>query len=313
MNITLKDMAARLSCKKECIIYYHKKPDGDAIGCAYALLLALRSRGCRAAAVCPDSVPDKYRSLVSGIPNDEVEHPAIVAVDCSAPYRLGRYAETTIDFCIDHHEQNTIDARFKYIDGGASSCCEIVFALLKQMDVKITPRIAGLLYFGLMTDTDSFRSINTTPASFAAAAELTALGADHLAAAALYSAKSPARMEMEQRLCASFHYTCGRRVLGSMLTYQDYSEVGIKDSELDGLNALVEHVDGVVLGIVVRELKPGSCRISVRAAAGYDADAVCRRMGGGGHVNAAGAELSGTPAEVLARAEDQCRLYLERV
>ena len=59
MMISLKRMAEELGKHDSYRIYYHKQPDGDAIGSAFALALGLRSAGHRCAVFCCDPLPEK--------------------------------------------------------------------------------------------------------------------------------------------------------------------------------------------------------------------------------------------------------------
>lgn len=118
--------------------------------------------------------------------------------------------------------------------------------------------------------------------------------------------KTPQRMEIERVLANSFHYTCGGRILGCFFSYADMVRIHTNDSELEGLNVIVEQVEGVEIGIVVRETAPNHCRVSVRTGGAYDAAAICAHLGGGGHAHAAGCELEGKPADVLTRVEAVC-------
>ena len=118
--------------------------------------------------------------------------------------------------------------------------------------------------------------------------------------------KTPQRMEIERILTNSFHYTCGGRILGCFFSYADMVRIHTNDAELEGLNVIVEQVEGVEIGIVVRETAPNHCRVSVRTGSAYDAAAICAYLGGGGHTHAAGCELEGRPADVLTQVEAVC-------
>ena len=52
-------------------------------------------------------------------------------------------------------------------------------------------------------------------------------------------------------------------------------------------------VEGVEIGVMVREVENGEGKISVRTGPGYNASDICRRLGGGGHAAAAGASVPG--------------------
>ena len=215
MEITRAEMAEKLKHIRQARIYFHKKPDGDAVGAAYGLALGLQAHGIPCELRCSDPVPAAYRWMTDQVPTCALEQPTEIAVDTAAPGRLGRYKDQPIDLCIDHHEGNTIQAAFKYVVPEASSCSELIFWLLRDMGTVITPEIASLLYTGLVTDTSSFRSRSTNTASLQAAAELAACGAPVAHLARQYTLyKTPQRMEIERILTNSFHYTCGGRILG---------------------------------------------------------------------------------------------------
>lgn len=308
MMISLKRMAEELGKHDSYRIYYHKQPDGDAIGSAFALALGLRSAGHRCAVFCCDPLPEKYENLVDGLENDELcGDVRNIAVDSAGPKRLGVFSDIPMDFCIDHHENNGFSDALQYVEEDASSCAQVILKLMNEMQVPVTGRMADLLFTGLVTDTSSFRSLSTNAASFEAAARLAALGADAAGLARRYCLmKNPQRLRIEQILMNSFRYTCGGKVLGSMFTYDEMMNAGIQDRELEGLNAIVEQVEGVEIGIVVREIRPGECRISIRTGEKYNAAELCAAFGGGGHAHAAGCSLTALPEETLRRVQDMC-------
>ena len=302
MYVNAQNMADALKQNRQYRIYTHKNPDGDAIGTAYALAAGMRSLGIRCAVYCSDPVPEPYRYMVEGAVNDEVsaDCPGIV-VDLPSPGRLGKYEGAGIDYCIDHHENNGFPDALVYADEKASSCAELMLQVLEAMGIVITREIANLLYVGLVTDTLCFRTWSTRTETMKAAVRLAEYGADIAGIARRHALiKTPQRMEIAGVLCRSFHYTCDRRVLGCMFTYDDMRRIGIDDSQLGGLNSIVEQVAGVDIGIVVRETRPSHCRVSVRTGKGISAAEICARLGGGGHANAAGVEMEVRPAEALA-------------
>ena len=308
----LQSIAAEMKKVRAANIYYHKSPDGDAIGSAHALALGLRSLGAKCRLYCVDPIPQKYRFLTDKVEQEELEDPVLISVDSASPSRLGKYGDQQFDFCIDHHENNSIPADCKYVDDRSSSCAEIIYRLLVEMDVKITNQMADLLYVGLITDTSCFRTESTNSGSLRTAAELAECGADIVNLGKRFCLKkSPARIQIESILMDNFHYTCNGKVLGCFFSYDDLIRVGTTDSELEGLNGVIDQVEGIDIGIVIRETKPGKCRISVRTAAPYNAAKICTEFGGAGHADRAGGNLDGKPKEVLALVEEICRRQIE--
>jgi phosphoesterase RecJ-like protein len=82
------------------------------------------------------------------------------------------------------------------------------------------------------------------------------------------------------------------------LTTQMMNESGVEPAEFDGLASIPLTVDGVIIGITIKQRHENVYKLSVRTTDEMDASAFCRRFGGGGHIRAAGCEITGTLAEV---------------
>ena len=77
-------------------------------------------------------------------------------------------------------------------------------------------------------------------------------------------------------------------------------ETGASDEDAEGLANLPREIEGVRMGITLREKEDGTFKISVRSDREANAAAFCARFGGGGHIEAAGCRIRGTREEVLA-------------
>lgn len=310
MDLTLQEMAVKLREYPSYRIYFHKSPDGDAIMSAYALALALQAIGISCEPVCCDPIPDVYHDIIAEMSFDSLDSFTNIAVDSADAKRLGKYKDEKITLCIDHHE-NKMEADYRYVVPEASSCCELIYQLIREMNVPVTKHLANLLYTGLITDTMCFRTHSTTPASLKTAASLAQDGADIVRIARRFSLeKTQERIAIEQVLLDSFHYTCSHQILGCMFTYDDLCRIGADDSQLEGLNLVVDQVQGLAIGIVVRETRPSHCRVSVRTYTGLNAVKICEKFNGGGHADRAGCELETNPAEALRMVEEAAEAYL---
>ena len=312
MNITLHEMARKMREHNAYRIIYHKSPDGDAVMSAYALAAALQSIGKVCEPVCCDPIPKEYLDMIADFRFTPVDHYTAIAVDSADNKRLGIYEKEKITLCVDHHE-NRMVADYKYVVPEASSCCELIYRLVLEMGIVITSKLAELLYTGLVTDTLCFRTYSTNAASLKAAAELAEYGVNIVAIARRFALeKTPERIAIERILLDSFHYTCDSRILGCMVTHDDLARIGAVDSRLEGLNLIVDQVQGPEIGIVVRETQPGHCRVSVRTYAGLNAAEICASFGGGGHADRAGGEIEASPAEALKKAEAAAAAYINK-
>lgn len=266
MDITIQEMAEKLKEYDEYRIVYHIRPDGDCIGSSFALALALQAIGKKCDVAGQDDIPRIHRYMTDKVNLDKLENPVYIAVDSASPQRVGSYGDQHFTFCIDHHYNTFADADYRYVEKDCGACSEIIFKLIKAMGITVTKEMADLLYTALVTDTMCFRTSDTSVQSFETAAELAKLGAD------IYGIgrrnmfiKSKGRLMIEDILRSSFHFTCDNQILTGIITLNDLKTAGILDSELEGINSFVEQVEGVRIGVTIRELPDGRMRCSMRS------------------------------------------------
>ena len=160
-QLNVQQMAERLCAADNILVLCHKNPDGDTIGCGSALCHALKALGKTAAVLCSDAVPSRY-SFTAPVPfRGEFEPKTVVAVDVASVQLFGenngvpQYTRH-VDLCIDHHTGNSGYADFTLLDGNAAAAAELLYEVISEMGVEITPLIANCLYTGLATDTGCF-------------------------------------------------------------------------------------------------------------------------------------------------------------
>ncbi len=311
MDITIKKMAEKLLEFDEYRIVYHIRPDGDCIGSSFALALGLQSIGKRCAVVGRDPVPLIHQFMTNNVPQDALEDPVYFSVDAVSPMRTGNYADKHFTFCIDHHRENSIAADYKYVEEDCGACCEIVFKLLREMNITITKEIADLLFTALVTDTRCFQTSDTSVQTFEIAAALTRLGADTFAISRRNCfVKSKGRRAIEEILKESLHFSCGGKLITGIILLDDLKRADIADSEIEGINSFVEQYEEMRIGVTVRELPDGRSRCSTRTSGDISANAICMVHGGGGHYHAAVCELDAPPVEARRIIEATCKEFL---
>lgn len=279
------------------LILCHKNPDGDTIGSAGALLWALRSLGKTGAVFCADPIHERYDYMGLELYKGQFEVGYIVAVDIAGTQLFGdksnKYADK-VNLCIDHHGSNTGYADYMLLDDTAAATCEIIYDLITAMGIQITRQMADCLYTGVSTDTGCFRFANTTGRSHRVAARLIDLGADiEKLNELLFENKSKERIAIEQLALSTLEYHYDGRCALICVTRDQLEGIGIDESDLEGITAIPRSIEGVVVGITMRQLQSGSFKISVRTRVGTDATEVVRGLGGGGHRQAAGCEVYG--------------------
>jgi len=278
----------------------HVNPDGDSVGSLLGMAMVLKSRTKDVCACMPEPFrfPPQYgflpgRELLADPDKQAKEADLFVALDCSNRERLG-----PLQYCaerapkilnIDHHEDNQLYGEINLVDERASSTSELVYRVIKEAGWEIDADVATCLYTGVVTDTGRFEHRNTSPATFAVAAELAQAGADiaqvikevydnqslaytHLMGLALQ------RIEVVEDL--GFAY--------SFITQQDLAETGATLPESEDLIDHLRSIRGTKVVALFKELEDGDVRVSLRSRDDYEVGPVARMMGGGGHAMAAG-------------------------
>ena len=108
----------------------------------------------------------------------------------------------------------------------------------------------------------------------------------------LFDTKSRERMEAERIARNHLEYHLDGRCALIYLTRDEIEQSRVDPADLEELTSLPISIEGVKVGLTLRQQPGGSYRISVRTAKGVDACAIARRLGGG-HTRAAGCELLG--------------------
>ena len=317
-SVDHETVVSRLLGADDILILCHKNPDGDTLGSGAALCLALRRLGKTAAVLCSDPIPAMYAFLPITVFDGSFAPRFVVAVDVAGIQLFGdknnmpRYAEH-VDLCIDHHASNSGYAYESLVDGSAAAAAELLTSLIPELGVELTPDIAACLYTGLATDTGCFRFTNTTAATHRAAAALIEAGADVATLnERLFECRSHARMEAERMALESLEYYYGDRCAMICLTWDQIQAAGVAGAELEDLTSLPRSIEGVEVGLTLRQQKDGSYKISVRTGNQTNACSIARRLGGGGHPRAAGCEISGNLDNAKHAILDEVKKELDR-
>lgn len=312
MDVTIKEIAHKLKeCDNFCIVY-HIRPDGDCIGSSFALALALQSIGKKCTVEGQDDIPRIHRYMTDKIQLDKITEPIYIAVDSASRYRVGIYGDKHFTFCIDHHHNTFDNVDYRCVETDTGACAELIYKIIKEMGVTVTKQIADLLYTAIVTDTLCFRTIDTKAQTFEVAAELAKAGADvyHIGRINTFI-KSAGRMKIENILRDSFHFTYDNKIVTGIIMLKDLKTAGVLDSDLEGINSLAEQIEGVRIGVTIRELPDGRMRCSMRSNGEISAKDICMIYGGGGHFHAACCELEMSALEAREVIEQTCREYLE--
>ena len=293
------------------VVTSHISPDGDNIGSTLGIYYALQKLGKNVYYVLDDNAPLNLRFLVDKVNRLSsadfnilnIDKYNLIALDCGDKSRvcvseeIKNNAKTII--CIDHHASNDAYGDLNYIDADASSTSELVYNLLSRLNKRenisiINAEIATALYTGLVTDTGNFSYSSTHPSSFEMAKELLSLGAR--------------KDEIIQRVFQSNSYNY-YKLLGEALNTLEIIDTKIacinltidmlqrnnmSFNDVDGVTTYTRDIDGVEVGILLKEKKENEVKVSLRSKNYVNVSKIAQGFNGGGHIRAAGCTIYDT-------------------
>lgn len=301
----------------EYLILTHAHPDGDTLGCGLALCEALVSVGKKAFVRCGDPVPVKY-GFMGSVCEDDVEFSNIIAVDVADAKLLGKDFEerfgSRVDLCIDHHGSNRLYAKRTLLDPAAAAACEIILEVIRAMGVEITDSIANNIFTGLSTDSGCFRYSNVTPRTLRMAADMIEAGAQHSKINTLmFETKTRTYVALERLALESMKMYLDDRCAFITITRDMFRESGSDESEVDAIASIPRQIEGVQVGVTMREKADGSFKVSMRSHEGIDVSEICAMMDGGGHPRAAGCTLDGDAQTARKRVVECIKKYFDKI
>lgn len=295
--MTRTEFCAFLRGHDNFVILTHRRPDGDTIGSAAALCRGLRQLGKTAFVLTNEQFTPRFGPFLDGLTCDALPAGAtVISADIASEGLLSFDAVRLqlMPVCaVDHHGSNSL-ACPKLVEADKAACGEIVYAVLTELGVTVTKQIAECLYTAISTDTGCFKFSNTTANTHRTAAALIAAGADVYPINKLFfDTKSFARLRLEAKLTDTMEFYADGAVGVCTMPKSLLAAFTVTEDDLDSISGFARSIEGVRIGIMIREVEDGLGKISLRTEAPYDASAICQRLGGGGHAAAAGASVPG--------------------
>ncbi len=301
----MKRIIRELKTRGDFLLICHVSPDGDTLGSAAALALALWDMGKNVCVAVDGTVPHKLRFLRESVrfyapdelPDRDFE--CAIAIDTATVRRLSALkerffaAKSTIN--IDHHITNEKYAEFNYIRERAATG-EIILELIEKMKRRLTPQIADALYCAISTDTHNFVYSNVTKETFMAAAKLTKSGARiaYLCDMIYYERTEGATRLIARGIENLKLYSEGRISMMTM-TLAEIASCGAKREDCEVLVNYAREIEGVGIAVFFNETPEGFYKVSLRSNGDIDISDIAASYGGGGHMCASGFTHSGDP------------------
>ncbi|MDR0518905.1 MAG: 30S ribosome-binding factor RbfA [Clostridiales Family XIII bacterium] len=312
---TADDIAAALAAAETIRLFPHENMDGDTLGSAVALCLALRSEGKDCAVVIGEKIPDNLEFIEYGCTvsaqSAAAEDPMFAGYDIAALMDVGEmdriqedgglFANADETVCLDHHISSKAVYDYNLIDAAAAATAEIVYEVIRAMGICLDARMATALYVGIVTDTGRFQYANTTPRVHRMAAELIEAGARvGEVSAEVYENIRREKIMLENAVMSTLKTVADGRGAIAYMSRNMLADTGALDEETEGIAEKLRSVSGVEVSAFVRETADGRTKASMRSKHGYDVAELAERYGGGGHAKAAGFTSDEPLADVVA-------------
>ena len=287
------------------VLASHQRPDGDAIGSAMSMALALRAMG-KDATVVTDAIPPVYLQPFPGVEGITITRDvhevfdAALIMECS---ELARTGVTGLDrspvMNIDHHPGNKVYGAVNWIDESAAACGEMVFTLIEALAAPLTAEAATHIYLAVLTDTGSFHFSHLTPRTYDVAKRCVEAGADpRWIARTHYDSNSLSRVRIFGAVMNGMVIVDEGRVALLSITRKLMADLGGTSDDLEGLINFPLTVNDIEAVAFLKEVGDDDWRISMRSKGTVDIGAIARAHGGGGHTNAAGCSANGSQDNV---------------
>ena len=298
-----------IESREHVVIMGHTISDVDSLGAAIGVYCAARVLGKKAQIVL-NEVTTSLRPLVEcfteekGCPadlfikNEEAllitnKNTLVMVVDTNRPSytECPELLNRTDTICVfDHHRQNSEvieNPVLSYIEPYASSACEMIAEVLQYFseNIKLEPSEADCIYAGILIDTNNFMT-KTGVRTFEAAAYLRRAGAE------VTRVRKMLRNDMaayKARAEAVRHAEVYRGAFAISVCPAD----NIESPTIVGAQAANEllNIVGIKASFVLTEYQ-GKIYISSRSIDEINVQLIMERVGGGGHLNVAGAQLT---------------------
>ena len=289
----------------------HISPDGDTLGSAAAMQIALEKLGKKVSLFCDGKVPDQL-SFLPGIGrmreplDDDGPFDLMLSVDVSDIKRLGKcinlISRSRHTAQIDHHPTNPLFMEINSVDGEAPAACILIREQLETLGIKPDRDIAICLYTGISTDTGNFAFHSTNAACFRIMSELMEIGLP-LAELnrILFRDRAKAQVLLIGKALESLRYHENDQIAVMKLTKKEFDACGALPEHADTLVNFGLDTVGTRMALMARESTDGTIKVSLRAKEPDVISDIAQLFGGGGHPQAAGITMQGTLDDAVSK------------
>lgn len=284
------------------LLLTHESPDGDAIGSVLAFYHYLTSINKAVDMVILD-IPNVFNFLPAInkiVDSTNKEYDLGIVVDCAAKERIGSNDDLLVKckytICVDHHLSNTKYCDLNFVDGGISSCCQIIYYLFKEFNISFNKLILDALMCGVITDTNGFSINSVDKDTFNMASQVLDFDVNiHELYDRLLCKKTIAQHKLTKIGMDRLELICDGKIAFTYILKEDFENVMAHTGDHEGIVNIGRNIEGVLVSVFIRE--DNGFTFSLRSTGAVDVSKIALTFGGGGHFMAAGGKLYGSLKE----------------
>lgn len=286
----------------------HRQCDGDGLGAELGMFHALRQIGKNVRVLNVDATPNKYRFMTPDTyiqyydsHFDPIQSTDLALIFDTNDYRLLEplYSELK-EKCqkilfVDHHpvlKTGPEPTPQSVINTKAASTGEIVFDLIKELNVTLNRDIARALYTSIAFDTQLFRFVRNSYRSHEIAAELLHYETEpSIIHKHIFGNFTALKLKYLSKVLSEMEFFYKERLVFLHITSEELAKYGLSSDDSRDLVDMMMNIETVEIAAVIREDESGHFKVSLRSKGHFEVNALAETLGGGGHVFSAGASV----------------------
>lgn len=288
----MNNIISEIQKSNNIVLLCHKNPDGDAIGSTIAMYHLLKKLGKEVDMVIEDA-PVRF-NFIEGYQDikefSDKKYDIAIILDTATKEKINNPNNVTEGIkkrvVIDHHASNTYHGDINYVET-YPACCEVVYNIIKEMNIEIDELIAVPLCTGLLTDTGGLSHPDVKPSTYQMAGDLSKVVDIPTIYKKVLGTITKGQFELKKMGMDNLEFHKNNQIAFTYIKEEDLNALGLARNEADILANLGRDIEGVEVSIFVRIYKEEN-RVSLRSNNNIDVNEIAKVFGCGGHKNAAG-------------------------
>ncbi len=305
-----EELKSVIEAHHSIVIFGHPNPDGDCYGSQLGLRDTIILNYPNKKVYAVGTGLRRFRQTLGKM--DEVDDDTIagslaILVDGNDLYRMEdqRVWNAKAWIKIDHHVENGRFTQGPFIvEEDANSTCELITDMIWECGWKINPKIADLLYLGIVTDSGRFQYIEDFPKAFKQVAWLCEQGANPKELNETLNITFESALKFRGYVYS--HYQKSENgVIYLCLDKKTLANFGLTASRAGNMVNLLSYIHGYPVWVFITETEEGFSHIELRSN-GPAVQPIATYLGGGGHKMAAGLTLPTYDQETIDKVISLC-------